>query len=55
MLERLSEANRVVRAEFRRLGVVYGGNCGRDRIDAATDLPPAYLPTPLPTPDNDRA
>ena len=22
-------------AEFRRLGVTYGGNCGRDRIDAA--------------------
>lgn len=22
-------------AEFRRIGVVYGGNCGRDRIDAA--------------------
>ena len=21
--------------EFRRLGVTYGGNCGRDRIDAA--------------------
>ena len=21
--------------EFRRLGVIYGGNCGRDRIDAA--------------------
>jgi hypothetical protein len=26
-------------AEFRRLGVRYGGNCGRDRIDAAMAVP----------------
>jgi|GEM_PF-2433475 len=26
-------------AEFRRLGVRYGGNCGRDRIDAAMLTP----------------
>lgn len=26
-------------AEFRRLGVNYGGNCGRDRIDAAMKPP----------------
>lgn len=30
-------------AEFRRLGVVYGGNCGRDRIDAAMRVPNAEL------------
>jgi hypothetical protein len=24
-------------SEFRRLGVTYGGNCGRDRIDAAME------------------
>lgn len=28
-------------AEFRRLGVQYGGNCGRDRIDAAMAVPNA--------------
>lgn len=26
-------------AEFRRLGVQYGGNCGRDSIDAAMAVP----------------
>jgi len=30
-------------AEFRRLGVRYGGNCGRDRIDAAMETPNAAL------------
>ena len=29
--------------EFRRLGVTYGGNCGRDRIDAAMKTPNAEL------------
>lgn len=34
-------------AEFRRLGVTYGGNCGRDRIDAAMKTPNAIgKPTP---------
>ena len=30
-------------AEFRRLGVQYGGNCGRDRIDAAMAAPIAKV------------
>ena len=33
--------------EFRRLGVTYGGNCGRDRIDAAMN--PYNLNSTTPT------
>ena len=42
--------------EFRRLGVTYGGNCGRDRIDAAMKVSAgdtARPPTPTGWSDTD--